>query len=135
MKNFNLFCSFKITNVKNEMTALDWAEENEHAEIVALLREAMTEEKALTEEEEDVVEEAKNTPPVADTSFSEANPISEEHMTALIYASHHGQIIKVMDLIAKCSDVNIVDEVCSNIDDIHPNIINVPFLPLTPLLL
>jgi hypothetical protein len=50
--------------------------------------------------------------------------IQEQHMTALIWASFHGELEQVKDLVGKLSDVNVADEVLLKIN---------PYSPLTQL--
>jgi hypothetical protein len=48
----------------------------------------------------------------------------EQHMTALIWASFHGELEQVKDLVGKLSDVNVADEVLLKSN---------PYSPLTQL--
>jgi hypothetical protein len=90
------------------MTALDWAEEGEHVEIAEMLSTAMSALAQTALPEHDTAAAGAHG---EESAFAEANPISEDHMTALIYAAHHGDLVQVRALVAQGSDVNAVDEV------------------------
>lgn len=125
------------------MTALDWAEEGEHTEIVEMLRVAIatttvtsfksaspvldgavkmdldTLEDASQPEQAQVGAE-HSAEEAAAAEAAAADPFNEDRMTALVYASHHGDLAKVQQLVAQLDDVNAADEVRSTCDQILP---------------